>query len=80
VLAHALKRLRRVGLRGDVAHRQDIVDRPPVGVLANAVAMIVHRLARRAPAGHDTHSIDVNLAPVSARRGVHILHVLGRFF
>src|SRR5215510_9359022 len=55
--------LHRHGVGADVLQRQDAVDRRPVGVLDDAVLIIVLRLAFRRLAGDDAHRIDAELAP-----------------
>jgi hypothetical protein len=57
-----------VRLRRDVLHRQDVVDRRPVGVLDDAVAMIIRDLLRGGSPSHYPHSIDVDLAVALPRQ------------
>ncbi len=50
-----------------IAHRQQPVDRRPVGLIHDAMTVIILSLAQRRPAGDDADGIDADLAALLLR-------------
>src|SRR4051794_40948250 len=75
MIAQSLELLWPMGLRTDVAHRQDIVHRPPVGIIHNAVPIISFRLARSRSACDDANRIDPNIPADATSSRLHLLDV-----
>ena len=69
--------LRRNGLRRDVLVRQHSVDRAPVGILDDGVAVIVLRLLLGRAADHLADRIDLDLAADAARSVLDLRDLLG---
>ena len=65
--ADLLKLLRWRVLRRDVLERENIVDRPPVGMLHDGVMVVVLGLLLGGPAGDDAHRIDAELLALLLR-------------
>ena len=75
MIAQPAKFVGRVVLGGDVAHRQDVVDGLPIGIVDNRVTPVILGLLRARAAGDDADRVDIDVAPLLRRHLTHARHI-----
>src|SRR5690348_3015364 len=74
--AERLEELRRIGLRVDLVHADEVIDRLPVAHLFGVIAVILLGLAARLSADDIAIAIDADLAAEGLGLGLGLLHLL----